>query len=35
MHEAAKTVDRPLAQIPYSELCPGREALDRLQRAYR
>jgi 2-oxoglutarate ferredoxin oxidoreductase subunit beta len=35
MHEAAKTVDRPLAQIPYSELCPGSAALDRLQRAYR
>jgi 2-oxoglutarate ferredoxin oxidoreductase subunit beta len=35
MHEAAKTVDLPLAHIPYEELCPGGAVLDRLQRAYR
>ncbi len=35
MHDAAKTDDRPLAQIPYEELCPGNAALEKLQRAYR
>jgi 2-oxoglutarate ferredoxin oxidoreductase subunit beta len=35
MHAAAKTVDQPLSQIPFEELCPGSAALDRLQRAYR
>jgi 2-oxoglutarate ferredoxin oxidoreductase subunit beta len=35
MHEAAKTVDRPLSMLPFAELCPGSAALDQLQRAYR
>jgi 2-oxoglutarate ferredoxin oxidoreductase subunit beta len=35
MHEAAKTVNQPLTQIPFEQLCPGSEALERLQRAYR
>jgi 2-oxoglutarate ferredoxin oxidoreductase subunit beta len=35
MHDGAKTDDRPLAQIPYEELCPGNAALEKLQRAYR
>ena len=35
MHAAAKTVKRPLAQVPYEELCPGSAALRKLQDAYR
>jgi 2-oxoglutarate ferredoxin oxidoreductase subunit beta len=35
MHAAAKTVARPLAQLPYDELCPGSAALEKLQEAYR
>jgi 2-oxoglutarate ferredoxin oxidoreductase subunit beta len=35
MHAAAKTVKRPLAQVPYEELCPGSGALRKLQESYR
>jgi hypothetical protein len=35
MHEGAKTVDTPLAQLPFDQLCPGNAALQALQRAYR
>jgi 2-oxoglutarate ferredoxin oxidoreductase subunit beta len=35
MHAGAKTVDRPLAQLPFEDLCPGRAALERLQEGYR
>ena len=35
MHTAAKTVARPLVQLPYEELCPGSSALRKLQDAYR
>ena len=35
MHEAAKTVDAPLSQLPYEQLCPGSEALDKLMQGYR
>lgn len=35
MHEDAKTVDIPLARVPYEDLCPGSVALDRLQEMYR
>jgi 2-oxoglutarate ferredoxin oxidoreductase subunit beta len=35
MHAAAKTVERPLSQLAFGELCPGSAALDQLQRAYR
>ena len=35
MHDAAKTIKRPLSQVPFEELCPGRAALDALQEAYR
>jgi len=35
MHAAAKTVKRPLSQVPYEELCPGSAALRKLQDAYR
>jgi 2-oxoglutarate ferredoxin oxidoreductase subunit beta len=35
MHAAAKTVDTPLAKLPFEELCPGSAALDALQQTYR
>jgi 2-oxoglutarate ferredoxin oxidoreductase subunit beta len=35
MHAAAKTVDTPLSQVPFEELCPGAAALDKLQDGYR
>jgi len=35
MHEGAKTVDRPLAHVPYEDLCPGSAVLAKLQDAYR
>jgi len=35
MHEGAKTVDAPLTQVPFEELCPGNTALQRLQDLYR
>ena len=35
MHAAAKTVERPLSQVPYEELCPGRAMLDKLQQGFR
>jgi 2-oxoglutarate/2-oxoacid ferredoxin oxidoreductase subunit beta len=35
MHAGAKTVDVPLARLPYEALCPGSAALDALQLAYR
>ena len=35
MHEGAKTIDTPLARVPYEELCPGSSALEALQVGYR
>ena len=35
MHEASKTPDTPLTELPYESLCPGAAALDSLQRRYR
>ena len=35
MHEGAKTIDTPLARVPYEELCPGGAALDALQGSFR
>jgi 2-oxoglutarate ferredoxin oxidoreductase subunit beta len=35
MHEAARTVKTPLAQLPYEDLCPGSAALAALQEEYR
>ncbi len=35
MHDAAKTVDKPLGQLSYEELCPGKAALDKFQLGYR
>jgi 2-oxoglutarate ferredoxin oxidoreductase subunit beta len=32
MHAVSETVDRPLVELPYGDLCPGREALDALQK---
>jgi hypothetical protein len=35
MHQGAKTVDKPLVQVPFEELCPGDAALQQLQEEYR
>jgi 2-oxoglutarate ferredoxin oxidoreductase subunit beta len=35
MHQGAKTVEKPLAQVPFEELCPGDAALQELQEEYR
>jgi 2-oxoglutarate/2-oxoacid ferredoxin oxidoreductase subunit beta len=35
LHEMNNTCDAPLGQLPYEKLCPGREALDRLQEEFR
>jgi 2-oxoglutarate/2-oxoacid ferredoxin oxidoreductase subunit beta len=35
MHEVAGTVEAPLVDLPFESLCPGSEALERLQRAFR
>jgi 2-oxoglutarate/2-oxoacid ferredoxin oxidoreductase subunit beta len=35
LHEMNNTCDAPLSQLPYEKLCPGREALDRLQEEFR
>ena len=35
MHAMAKTVEKPLSQLPYEALCPGNAALQQLQRGYR
>ena len=35
MHAVNRTVDRPLVELPYEELCPGAEALERLMEEYR
>lgn len=35
MHELAKTVDAPLFNQPYAALCPGADALDKLQSRWR
>jgi 2-oxoglutarate ferredoxin oxidoreductase subunit beta len=35
MHKAAKTVARPLVQVPFADLCPGSAALAELQGDYR
>jgi len=35
MHAAAKTVDTPLSQLPFADLCPGDAALQALQEGYR
>lgn len=35
MHEANKTVGTPLVDVPYEDLCPGSEALAKVQERYR
>jgi 2-oxoglutarate/2-oxoacid ferredoxin oxidoreductase subunit beta len=35
MHAVNKTVERPLVDVPYAELCPGRAVLDELMAEYR
>ena len=35
MHAVNKTVERPLVDVPYSELCPGSAALNDLMAEYR
>ncbi len=35
MHEGLRTVETPLAQLPYEDLCPGSAALAALQEEYR
>lgn len=34
MHTANKTVSTPLVELPYEKLCPGAEALEKLQARY-
>ncbi len=35
MHGLAKTIDKPLVDVPYGELCPGSAMLDELQKEWR
>ena len=35
MHAVNRTVDRPLVDLPYEELCPGSHALDELMEEFR
>ena len=35
MHAVAKTVTTPLVDLPYSQLCPGNDALQKLMNKYR
>ncbi|HEY8468611.1 MAG TPA: 2-oxoacid:ferredoxin oxidoreductase subunit beta [Longimicrobiales bacterium] len=35
MHAVNRTVERPLVELPYEELCPGAAALDQLMEEYR
>lgn len=35
MHAVSRTVDRPLVEIPFEELCPGSGALDSLMEEFR
>ena len=34
-HDTLHTVDRPLYNLPFEELCPGAEALDSVMAMYR
>ena len=34
MHDVSETVERPLVELPYEELCPGSAALAELQKAW-
>jgi 2-oxoglutarate/2-oxoacid ferredoxin oxidoreductase subunit beta len=35
MHDTSQTTDVPLSQLPFDKLCPGRAALDELQKSFR
>jgi 2-oxoglutarate ferredoxin oxidoreductase subunit beta len=35
MHAVARTVTKPLVDLPYEELCPGNDALQKLMEKYR
>jgi hypothetical protein len=35
MHTLNKTVQQPLVDIPFAELCPGNKALEELMADYR
>jgi 2-oxoglutarate ferredoxin oxidoreductase subunit beta len=35
MHAGAKTIRKPLSQVPYEELCPGADVLRKIQEGYR
>jgi hypothetical protein len=35
MHTLNKTVQTPLVEVPFSELCPGSKALNELMGEYR
>ena len=35
IHDQNETVDVPLTQVPYEQLCPGSAELERLQRRFR
>ena len=35
MHSLAHTIDEPLVDVPFSDLCPGAEALGELQKKFR
>jgi hypothetical protein len=35
MHAVAGTIDRPLTELPFAELCPGSGALSELMDEYR
>jgi rubredoxin len=35
MHDVAKTVGTPLAELPFDVLCPGQTALQALMEKYR
>ncbi len=35
VHEQNQTVEMPLTKVPFDELCPGSDELDKLQRGFR
>jgi 2-oxoglutarate ferredoxin oxidoreductase subunit beta len=35
MHDMAQTIKKPLTELPYTDLCPGSVALEKLQQAWR
>jgi hypothetical protein len=35
MHDEAATREVPLTQLPFSKLCPGKAALDKLMDSFR